>query len=188
MTAPLTTKPRAASPRAGGDSGLALVELIVYGAVSVLVATVVGGVLVSGLQSEASTRDRDAATGTAQVVSTSVQNAIRNANAFNVTGSKLTAKVAKGTGSDWECQSWRLTAAGELQFKRSPGAIPAGDNSGWVTLATGASGTVVPDKPFEQDGTRLVLRLQVQVGAETVRVSTATNSQAFGTGGVSQCW
>ncbi len=174
-------------PRAPADAGMTIVELILYGAISALVSAVVAGVFVSGLQSEGGTRDRDAATGSAQLVSTSVQTAIRNSSTFNVTGAKLTAKVAKGTGTEWECQSWKLTGAGELLFKRSPGAIPFTDNSSWVTLATGASGTVIPDRPFEQDGTRLILRLQVQVGAETARVSTATNAEALGTGGI-PCW
>jgi hypothetical protein len=169
-----------------GEAGVGVVELIVYIALAALVSTTIVTVFVTGLQSEAGTRQRDAATSAAQLVSNSVQKSIRNSSGFDVTGSLLRAKVAVGSGTGWQCEAWRLTSAGELQYKTSSSLITATEG-GWGTLATGVSGTVVPDQPFERDGNRLQLRLQVVVGAATAQVGAAVTAQAFGEGGTS-CW
>lgn len=169
------------------EAGLSLIELVLYVAIGAIVSIVIVGVFGSGLQNEAATRERDAATGSAQLVSTSVGNGIRNASAFEVTGALLRARVAVGSGDGWECQAWRLTGEGELQHKQSSSAIPAG-GSGWATLTTGASSTGVPGEPFEKDGNRLLLQLQVEVGNETIQISAATTAEARGEGGVTECW
>jgi len=169
------------------EAGVGVVELIVYIALAALILTTIVAVFVTGLQSESATRQRDAATGSAQLISNSVQKSIRNSSGFDVSGSMLRAKVAVGSGSGWLCEAWRLTSAGELQHKTSSSLITTTEGTGWATLATGVSGTVVPDQPFERDGVRLQLRLQVAVGAATAQVGTAATAQAFGEGGTS-CW
>jgi len=169
------------------EDGVGVVELIVYIALAAMISGTVVAVFITGLQSESATRQRDAATASAQLISNSVQKSIRNSSGFDVSGSLLRAKVAVGSGTGWVCEAWRLTSAGgALEHKTSSSLITAGE-SGWATLATGVSGTVVPDQPFERDGSRLQFRLQVTTGVATAQVGAAVTAQAFGEGGT-QCW
>ncbi|WP_439594155.1 hypothetical protein [Microbacterium sp.] len=180
------TSRNAANP--GDDSGVTLVELIVYIAVAALFLGLMAGIFAAGLRTESATRDRTTATGKAQVVSDSIATSIRNASAFQIDGKLLRARVATGA-SGWECRAWVLTAGGDLAYKTSTTAIPSGNYTGWKSLATGVVGTKTAGSPFAASGNRLDLGYSVTQGASVVAITNGVTAQAVSTGGTpTTCW
>jgi type II secretory pathway pseudopilin PulG len=178
------------------DRGVTLVELIVYIAVGALFASLLASLFVSGLKSQAQTRDRDIATGKAQVVTDMLQKSVRNAQALQVDGSVLRARVATGA-SGWECRAWALTPAGTVVYTTSASAIAPSPTSSWTTLigpddgqqgaAVNVAGTLASDRPFALNGTRLDYGFTVSVGTATVPVTGSIVAQARPDGAGSQC-
>lgn len=170
------------------DAGVTLVELIVYIVVASLFLGLMASLFATGLKTESGTRDRDTATGKAQVVSDSIATSIRNASAFQIDGKLLRARVATGA-SGWECRAWALTAAGDLVYTTSTTAIPAGAYTGWTTLASGVTGTKTAGSPFASSGARLDLGMTVTRGTAVVPLTSGVTAQAVSTGGTpSSCW
>lgn len=170
------------------DAGVTLVELIVYVAVAALFLGLMASLFATGLKTESTTRERDTATGKAQVVSDSIATSIRNASAFQIDGKLLRARVATGA-SGWECRAWVLTAGGDLAYKTSTTAIPSGNYTGWTALATGVTGTKTAGSPFASSGNRLDLGYTVTKGSATVPITSGVTAQAVSTGGTpTTCW
>ena len=87
------------------DEGVSLIELILYMLIAGVILALVSATFINGWMAQASTTDRDAATGQANLVSASLQKSIRNAGALSLTtgtSDTLVARVA--TGIDY----WRL--------------------------------------------------------------------------------
>lgn len=172
---------------AADDSGMTLVELVVYGTLTVLLGTVIASVFASSLQAEATTRDRTEATGTAQLIGTSIQTSLRNSNGFDVAGGILRARVAVGSGEGWECRAWRLQG-GRIEYSAA--------GSAWKVLgaeAAGATitGTVDAAQPFEANGRRLLVQMDVTVGDATAPISLSVVAQGAGRDeaqGAITCW
>ncbi|MET4638620.1 hypothetical protein [Mycetocola sp. 2940] len=120
------------------ESGMSLVELLVYSVLSIVVLTLVGSVLTAALRSEQQVRSLSEATSLGQLVSRSVEEGIRNAssidppNESDVNGELLRARVAIGASAGavkWECQAW--------YFAPSTGSFySARDDSGAIAAPT----------------------------------------------------
>lgn len=195
------------------DDGMSLVELILYSGLSMLFLTVLAGIFVTSWQADAATRDRDAATGAAHVVTNSIQTSIRNASSFKVDGSLLRARVAT-PGGGWECRAWRLIPLApqpiegeqwyELQYNHGNTAID-GASAGWTNLLGGlgdeddmvllVQGDPDAAAPFGEQGRLLTVTLRVglvdlddhRVEA-LVPVNADTVPQAWGDGSPASCW
>lgn len=169
------------------DSGMTLVELILYMLISALFLGLLATLFATNLQAGEQTRNRDTATGTAQVVAESLQTSVRNAAAIRVDGSTLRAQVAKD-GSQWECRAWALDA-GQLRYTTSASAIPLGATTGWTALAKGVTGTKADGSPFLLSNTDTVsIGYTVTVGDATVKITSAVTAQAKAEGTVPPCW
>jgi hypothetical protein len=169
------------------DEGITLVGLIIYALLAALFLGVVASLFLTGLKSEAATRERDTATGRAQVVTDSLQTSVRNASAFQIDGSLLRARVATGA-SGWQCRAW-VVSGGKLLYTASTTAIVAGTYTGWTQLAPGAAGTLTGGVPFTKTGTStLNIGLTVTVGAATVPVTSGVTAQARSEGTATPCW
>lgn len=168
------------------DAGITLVELIVYAAVAALFLGLLASLVVTGLKAEAATRERDTATGSAQVVSDSIQTSIRNSTEFRVDGSLLRARVATGATTG-ECRAWAISS-GALVYLASAAAIPVGGYTGWATLASGVSGTLAGGVPFSKSGQTLTLGISVTTGDSTVPITGGVSAQAKSEGTVTPCW
>jgi type II secretory pathway pseudopilin PulG len=177
---------RGAGGRQADDAGITMVELIVGAALAALFLGLMVSIFVTGMRTEASVRERDAATGQAQVITESIQASVRNADAFTIDGAVLRARVATGA-SDWECRAWALTPAGELRYTASDTATGT-DPTAWAVLATGVTGTEPGGVPFTQDGSALRLGISVTAGDATVPVTAGAAAQALAEGAVTPCW
>lgn len=118
----------------GLDHGMSMVEVIVASALSLLLIIVVSGLFISGLKANASSLDRDTATGQAQTLVMSLQTSIRDADitSVSVASGQVTARVSV-TGS-WVCRRWTF-ASGQVTYTASKTAPP-------VVLASGVAGTL----------------------------------------------
>ncbi len=170
------------------DAGMSLVELIVYLAVAVGVTLGLTSMFASGMSANTATKERDTATGQAQVISSSLQTGIRNASDFTVTGDLLRARVATGT-SGWQCEAWAITAAGRFVHRTSTTAIAVPtDFTGWTVLADKARGTLSGAHPFAMSTNRLEAGLRITVGKTVVPITTDAVTQAKGDGSPATCW
>lgn len=177
------------------DDGLSLVELIVVIAVGAIVAALVAGIFISGIRSQAATRDRDVATGKAQVVTDSLQTSIRNADGVETDGTTLWAHVATDV-TDWECRAWTLTASGNFVYAHGPSALgPVDESNGSKLISTqdGLQGAPVNvsatdgEPLFRHADGQLSYALAVTVGDATVRVAGSVTPQAKSEGTAPSC-
>lgn len=177
----------AARPLAA-DAGMTLVELIMYILISALFLGLLATLFATTLTAGQQTRNRDTATGTAQVVAESLQASIRNAALLRVDGPQLRAQVATGA-NQWECRAWALQS-GELRYRASSAAIPVGaSTSGWTVLAKGVVGTKTAGSPFLLSSTDTIsIGYRVTVGEAAVSITSAATAQAKPEGTVAACW
>lgn len=180
------------STPADDESGISMVEVIIYSALTALLLSVLGGLFFVGFKTQAATGGRDAATGAAQVVSNSLQTSIRNASSVSVSGTILKARVASGD-TGWQCVTWALTADEKLVYKTSSSAITSTDYSTWTVLATGASG-LGGGAPFIETSTassaQISYSLAFTSGSDlaSVLVAGTVIANAYGTGSPASCW
>ncbi|MGC3956385.1 MAG: hypothetical protein QM804_19455 [Propionicimonas sp.] len=134
---------------------MSLVELVVYLAVAVLVTLGISSMFASGVSANAATKNRDAATGQAQLISTTLQVGIRNASDFTVTDNLLRARVAIGEHGlalrslgDHANREVRLPHLEQCHRRH-------GDYSDWTVLADKARGTLTGDQPFAMSTDRV---------------------------------
>ncbi|HRA75153.1 MAG TPA: hypothetical protein PLE12_02825, partial [Propionicimonas sp.] len=155
------------------EDGMSMVELIVYMALSALVLTILISFFLTGYRSQAATRERDLATGSAQLISSSLTTGLRNADqAVAVGGNRLIARTTTGS-TGWQCQEWKL-ATGDLSY-RTRAASSSGSWSAWTSLRPSAGLTVVVtdssggSQPFNPVSTTLASGGRMQFGF-TVKV------------------
>ncbi|TFC27484.1 hypothetical protein E3O25_10345 [Cryobacterium sp. TMT1-3] len=141
------------------EQGFTLVELLVYSAFSVIILSLVGGMLISSLAAQKTIVSRAEASTTGQLLSQSIHGGVRNASAMQVIedGQMLvvaTAKDGKEEAGEF-CQAWvyieadnavyyQRAAAGKANYITTP---IAGDLEGWLMLGDG----ITPNdsaKPF----------------------------------------
>lgn len=135
-------------PRARGDAGLTLVELLVASSLSVLVLVMVGSFMISSFTTQDQVTRTTQATNQAQLTVRQLETALRQASAIRVeygdsTGSQLLiARVRTGSGvNDWVCEAWYYDAdAGAMLHATAPGRDqwPWGASiTSWIDLGSG---------------------------------------------------
>lgn len=87
------------------DSGLTLVEIVIYMVLAVVVGTIVVSVLIGTLKGQDQVTSTTTATTRGQVVAQSIEKALRNATAVSVPDG-MTLKAVTTLGKP--CQAWRL--------------------------------------------------------------------------------
>lgn len=140
----------------GSEAGFTLIELMVGALLTVLVLSLVGGIVLSSTRSEGIVRSVAQATEAGQLVTSSVQNGIRN-SALSL-NSSVPFKLTTPTGSDQllvalvvsngatataSCAAWYYSAtAGEVRYTTSNTAIAAPSSTAlatWTLLSTGVA-------------------------------------------------
>lgn len=170
------------------EAGVTLVELIVYLAVGAIILSLMAGLLINGLSSQAQTTDRDTATGRAAVVTNSLQTSIRNAVGFSpASGATNTVVAVVATGaSSWQCRAWALTNGGDLVYKSDDDKFDTTSTSGWTVLASGVTGLFSGKAFSASSSTQLQYRFTVTVGGASVPITGGVIAQSAGSG--PSCW
>ena len=118
------------------ESGMTLVELLIYSMLLVVILTIAGGIMINSLQSQQTVSTVSSAASTGQLVSTSVSQGIRNASAFEAAaptslGQVLRSRTVSVTSTGvatWQCQAWFRTSNGDLYTKTACDADPGSDH------------------------------------------------------------
>lgn len=192
-------------PRSGRDAGFSLVELLIYMGLLVLVVSVAGGLLITGLKTQETTQAVTTAATTAQQIARSVQAGVRNASAVTVTsdnpawpaGAQLLAARTIGTdplSTASSCQAWYFTGpgvdgSGAIYTKRTTPAavitVPGGGPQGvWTLLGAGVRpADPVTARVFNApSGSRVDLKFNVAAGTHPyVLINTTTYTPQIAT-------
>ncbi|MBB4139428.1 type II secretory pathway pseudopilin PulG [Microbacterium invictum] len=168
---------------------MTLVELIVAVAVGAIALTLIAITFVNGFTVQRDGVARDSATGTANVVASSIATSVRNATGFHINdeGTRVDATYIAPDGTP-ECRAWELLPGGALVYRvDASGALPAADSS-WGKLATGVVGTLDNAKVFADDGGKsLRIGMEITMDQVTIAVTDGVTAQAVSDGGL-LCW
>ncbi len=191
------------TPSRGRDAGFTLVELMVGALLTVLVLSLVGGIVVSSTRSEGIVRSVAQATESGQLVTSSVQAGIRN-SALSL-GSTLPFKLTTPSGSDQflvalvvstgatataSCAAWYYSAtAKEVRYTTSSSAIAAPSASTlatWTLLSKGVSPISPSTTIFSSPSTyKLSLAFQESAGnASPIPFQSSITSRTGMTGAI----
>lgn len=147
------------------DSGVSLIEVLVYMVLALVVLGVVGAILINALRIEKTVRTADQSSSSSQLVMESIQRGVDNATdlaIFVPDGHDLDQVVIIRTGSGaatpvYTCQAWYYSNSEHtIRTETTPdgAAVPTDNPLSWALLAEGvappASGTI-----FTQNGTSL---------------------------------
>ena len=175
------------------QKGFTLIELLISSALTLLIATVSGGILINGIRTHDNAQSVTSAANTAQQIVRSIQTGVRNASAITVASDPIAGTqllIARTLGSDpnttaASCQAWYYTPAngGKVYTKRTtPAAVinlPSGGPAGvWTLLGTGVSPSdPTTGKVFSApSGGRVELKFDVSAGAHPyVLMNTMTH-------------
>ncbi|WP_158252503.1 hypothetical protein [Cryobacterium sp. Y57] len=169
-----------------------MIELLVYMSFTVVVLTIIGGMLISSVGTERDVRSTTEATNLGQLISRSVQSGVRNASQVSLQSLDdtqfLVARTAGGaTSVVWSCQAWFYTPAdgGSLYTKRtSPASLitapGSGDLANWIKLGDGVSTTGAA--VFGGVNDRITVALTLDAGAQKpVVVNTTVKPRTLAT-------
>ncbi|MFK4835081.1 hypothetical protein ACI3KY_05060 [Microbacterium sp. ZW T2_14] len=124
------------TPRARtNDDGLGLIELIVAFVVSGIVVIAIATIFVNSWRTQEQVTSVTQATNRGQLVSSTIERAMRNALYFEVTESGTVLRVSTSLGGNLKCQGFRLTDPG-AQFTTAPGILTS-PNTAWPSWQTG---------------------------------------------------
>lgn len=166
------------------ETGMTLVELLIYMVLAVVVLLIVGGVLINSLNTQRTVRDATQASNTGQLVSLSVGQGVRNASAIwhSAAGVEPELLIVRTAGSGatptWSCQAWSFDN-GEVRTRTSAGLIPttAASIATWTLLGSGMK-AVSASPVFSQTGRSVALLLDVDTGkGQPIRISTSSISR-----------
>jgi type II secretory pathway pseudopilin PulG len=144
-------KPLASTGSTRSESGLTLVELLLYMSLSIIVLLVAGAMLNTSTRAQSQVDRTTAASNTGQLVMRSVQSGVRNATQVGLTASNgtqlLTVTTSGGlTPVVWSCEAWYFTpsSGGSLYMLRTAATAPiqaptSSTIGSWTLLGTGIS-------------------------------------------------
>lgn len=177
--------PSALPKRQSAESGLTLIELLVYSVLMVVVLLLVGGVLISALKAQNTVGNATQASNAGQLVARSVGHGVRNASTLwhSPTGAVPELLMARTAQSDsagtWVCQAWAFIG-GTIRTITSTSAISTTQTSttvsSWTLLTTGTQSLSAGSTPiFAVTGNQVDLNLEVKVaGSKPVLVKTSS--------------
>jgi prepilin-type N-terminal cleavage/methylation domain-containing protein len=185
------------------DDGFTLIELLVSALLIVVVLSVIGGLMFSTMRAQGTVSTVTSATTQGQLVSSSIENGIRNAsvgispNAYSLTApsgtDQLLVALVVGSGATITstCSAWYYSASTQsIRFKNSASAISAPTAAGlttWTLLSTGVTPTT-GSSIFALSGPSLSFAFR-QAAANNSYVSfSSTISSRTGMTGSSPCF
>ena len=176
--------------RIESESGMSMVELIVYMVLSMIVLTIVANLWISGVRTEKSVTTVTTSTTAAQLATEAIQRGVRNASGFVVTKPSgddqfLVMRTAGGdTNLTWNCQAWYYSAdQRSLRTKTIPTQILAPTTAqlgSWLLVAEGVS-PVSGTQVFTARDTRLAIEFHVDAGDRPpVLINSSALSRTMG--------
>lgn len=116
------------SGSARDDTGLTMVELVIYIVILAIISSVIVMILTNTLKAQASVTSLTQATTRGQLVASEIEKAMRNAVAFTVSADGSSLHINTSFSGSQQCQAFALTTDG---LKMSVSGSPAPDISVW---------------------------------------------------------
>jgi Tfp pilus assembly protein FimT len=161
----------------GDDSGLTLVEIVIYMLLATIVGTIVVSMFIGTIKGQDQITSTTEATTRGQVAAQSIEKAIRNSTASSVSGDGKTLMVL--TTLSKQCQGWRLSGT-DLQISTNNAMTT------WKTFATGvtpASGTAV----FGYSGSTITYGFSLATDTRPVKLTGGAVPRGTGGNLVASC-
>lgn len=131
------------------DEGLTMVELIIYMALSTMVATIIVFLFIGTLKAQDGVTGVTQASSRGQAISQGMDRAVRTAKAVDIyTDGSGNQVLVVWSRSTQPCQAWRVTPAGALEVASGAGFAH------WGTLADKVQ-PISGQSYFGRDGTRV---------------------------------
>ena len=182
------------------ESGLTMVELMIYSLLLAGVLAIIGSLLISTLRTESTVSGVVDATTAAQLAAKSIESGVRNSSGFqltavNTTDQVLLARVTDSAGV-WTCRAWYYSntentiRALSSTSKILPASWTTASLASWTLLASGvepAVGKPASDPIFTSAGQYVTMNFRVL--AESYPPATISSSAARRiTQGSTQCF
>jgi prepilin-type N-terminal cleavage/methylation domain-containing protein len=168
------------------DDGLSLIELIVALVISGIVLAAIATIFVNSWRTQEQVTSVTQATNRGQLVSSTIERALRNALYFEVSESGTVLRVRTSLEGDLKCQGFRITeAAAQLTTDASALASP---NTAWATLQSGI--TKQGSTPYFVRTTpgSLTYSFNVTTDASPVSFSADADPRSVQEAGSGGCW
>jgi type II secretory pathway pseudopilin PulG len=171
------------------EEGFGLVELIIYIALTLIILSAVGGVVISMVRVQNQVMNAANSAEEAQLVTRSIGAGVRNATALDLqtvgAGDQIfrMRTATSAANASWFCVAWYYNAADKsLRTKTSPNAIATPNSSELVSWELVSAGiTPVQATPVMQlSGTTLRLQFSSQLANEPPIVIRTSVSQGGG--------
>lgn len=166
------------------DEGLSLIELIVYILVASILLIATSVILANSWTTQRNVTDVTEATNRGQVITSTVERAMRNAIAFDVSVDGTTLVVHTSLEGGLACQGFLLTA-GESRMSLSASAL--GLTSTWPVWQPGVAQR--GSSPFfSETGTTVAYTFDISTTAAPVRFAGQAAARSAATGVSAPCW
>ncbi|MDQ7878094.1 prepilin-type N-terminal cleavage/methylation domain-containing protein [Microbacterium sp. QXD-8] len=175
------------TPRSStNDDGLGLIELVVAMVVSGLVIAAIATILVNSWRTQEQVTSVTQATNRGQLVSSTIERAMRNALYFEVTESGTVLRVSTSLAGNQKCQGFRLTDPG-AQFAADAAMLPS-PNTTWPSWQTGITKQGTTPYFVRTAANSLTYTFKITTEASPVRFSADVAPRSLQESGSDGCW
>lgn len=168
-------------------AGVSLIELIIY----VLLASVLLGamatILINSWSAQKDVQSTNEATTRGQLIGQSIERAMRNAQAFEVSIDGTLLRVDTRLEGARRCQAFWMTG-GAAYITTSDTSLPAAITTDWPDpwqLGVVQNGTT---RFFEQDGLNVTFTFDITTESAPARFQGKAAMRTPATGGATPCW
>lgn len=166
------------------DAGLSLVELIIYVLLAGIIVVTTAMILINSWNTQKDVTSVSEATNRGQSMGSTIERAMRNALAFEVTNENE-LRVRTSLNGSQQCQAFYL-AAGTARLAQSSGALPVTPSS-WTVWNTGVKKN--GSQPFfVQDGSTVIYTFDIETDSAPVRFAGEASIRSTTSGVTSPCW
>ncbi len=164
------------------DAGLSLIELIVAVVISSFLLAGVAMVFINSWNTQEDVMTTTEATARGQLVASTIERAMRNANDYVIQGGGTILLVRTSLGGSQACQGFDL-GAGQARMSVSAGPIA----SHWAAWEDGIQ--VVASAPFFAPASRgITYTFDIGTASAPVRFEGNATARIAPSGGGSPCW
>lgn len=166
------------------DDGISLIELIVYVLIASVLLLATAAILSNSWSTQRNVTNVTNATNRGQVMTSTIERAMRNAIAFDVSVDGSTLLVHTSLTGSLACQGFSLVT-GESRMSLSPTAL--GASSTWPVWQPGVAQR--GSTPFfAETGTTVAYTFDITTTAAPVRFAGQAAARSAATGVSAPCW
>ncbi|HWU29683.1 MAG TPA: hypothetical protein VN041_11425 [Microbacterium sp.] len=177
------------------EDGLSLIELIITVLIIGVLGIAIGMIFINSVRAQDTVTTTTEATNSGQLYGQSIERAMRNAQAFDVTDSGRMLRVQTSLAGAKQCQAFWITKPSgssddALYMTSNASTLPGALTSSWPKpwhevggVATGDGGVY-----FADGGDRVSFSFNIKTDAAPVTITGSAARRFPSTGGANTCW